>query len=134
MTINNLARYRELLEAKRQELSEGLRTRDPISFQRTPEPEEEAQRATEQDLAVLDRNRLAELLRQVRAALDRIHDGSYGICLSCEEEIEPRRLLAVPWAACCIRCQQTWDEEQAEHSARRRQPVEAEPLLRRRAA
>ena len=130
----DLERYRGLLQAKEHELSESLRTREPISFQRTPEPEEEAQRTAEQDLAVQDRNRAAEMLRQTRAALDRIQDGSYGSCLSCEQEIEPRRLMAVPWAAYCLQCQETWDQAQVERLARQRGSVEAEPPLQRRAA
>ena len=126
--------YKRLLEAREHDLSEGLRTREPISFQRTAELEEEAQRTVEQDLAVQDWNRAAAILRQIRAALDRIEDGSYGTCLSCEQEIEPRRLMAVPWAAHCVRCQETWDQEQAERFARNRSRVEEETPLRRRAA
>ena len=130
----DLERYKALLKAKEHELSESLRTREPISFQRTPEPEEEAQRTAEQDLAVQDRNRAAEMLRQTKGALDRIEDGGYGICLSCEQEIEARRLTAVPWAAYCVRCQETWDQQQTERFARQRGVVEAEAVLRRRAA
>jgi DnaK suppressor protein len=129
----DLERYKGLLEAKQQELAQSLRTREPISFQRTSEPEEEAQRTAEQDLAVQDRNRAAEMLRQTRAALDRIEDGSYGVCLSCEQEIEPRRLAAVPSAAYCVRCQETLDQQEAERFARQR-VVEAETPVRQRAA
>jgi DnaK suppressor protein len=118
--------YKELLEAREQELSKRLRTREQISFPKTPEPEEEAQMTTQQDLAVLDRNQAAALLREVRAALDRIEDGSYGICLSCEDQIPPRRLEAVPWAAYCIQCQEAFDQQQTERRSPRPELVEVE--------
>lgn len=44
-------------------------------------------------------------LEQVRAALQRIADGSYGQCLDCGEPIDERRLTAMPAAAYCIACQ-----------------------------
>lgn len=45
-------------------------------------------------------------LRDVRLALHRIADGSYGVCESCGEEIAPERLMAEPEAARCITCQE----------------------------
>lgn len=41
---------------------------------------------------------------QIRAALARIEDGSYGVCGKCGEDIAPRRLEAVPTATLCIKC------------------------------
>jgi DnaK suppressor protein len=130
----DLGKYKELLEARQQELSKRLWTRDQIFLPKTPEPEEEAQMTAQQDLAVQDRNRAAALFRQVQAALDRIEDGSYGICLSCEDEIPPQRLEAVPWTSYCIQCQQTFDQQQAERTGRRHELVEEGPSLWRRAA
>lgn len=48
---------------------------------------------------------LAEL-RAIRAALERIADGSYGLCVDCGAEIAAERLAAQPSAARCIGCQQ----------------------------
>jgi len=129
-----LAKYKELLEARQQELSQGFRTRSLISLPKTPEPEEEAQMTAEQDLAVQNRNQAAEVLRQVWAALDRIDDGSYGTCLSCDAEIQPQRLEAVPWAPYCIQCQAILDGQQAQGVARHRENVEVQRSLRKRAA
>ena len=47
-----------------------------------------------------------QLLRQVEAAHERLRNGSFGSCLSCEEEIAPKRLSAIPWAAYCVSCQE----------------------------
>ncbi|MGA7769618.1 MAG: TraR/DksA family transcriptional regulator [Candidatus Sulfotelmatobacter sp.] len=42
----------------------------------------------------------------VEEALRRVHDGSFGQCLSCGNEINPKRLEAVPWTRYCIACQE----------------------------
>ena len=52
-----------------------------------------------------------------RGALARVADGSYGICLHCEEEIKPKRLDAVPWTKYCIRCQEASDRHEFEADA-----------------
>ncbi|UCF04127.1 MAG: SpoIIE family protein phosphatase [bacterium] len=45
---------------------------------------------------------LLRLLREVDAALTRINDGTYGLCKTCEECIEPERLIADPLAQYCL--------------------------------
>ncbi|MGA2984168.1 MAG: TraR/DksA family transcriptional regulator [Terriglobia bacterium] len=55
-----------------------------------------------------DENR--RLLQLVSQALERIKDGTYGQCLACEEEVQQKRLEAVPWARHCIECQEKEDQ------------------------
>jgi DnaK suppressor protein len=43
-------------------------------------------------------------IAQIRAALGRIEDGTYGICVTCGESIAPARLEALPFAQHCIDC------------------------------
>ncbi len=45
------------------------------------------------------------ILQLIREALARIEDRSFGICVYCENPIQPKRLEAVPWARHCIQCQ-----------------------------
>lgn len=45
-------------------------------------------------------------LLMVREALDRIEKRTYGECLNCGEQVERKRLEAVPWARLCIKCQE----------------------------
>jgi DnaK suppressor protein len=47
-----------------------------------------------------------ELLRDIEDALDRLGDGTYGICGDCGITISRKRLDAVPWARFCITCQE----------------------------
>jgi DnaK suppressor protein len=44
------------------------------------------------------------LLGEIDAALKRIEDGTYGICVNCGAQISPERLEAMPWATLCIDC------------------------------
>ena len=107
-------KYKSILEARRAELSVGLRNREDIAIQKTPDALDEVQLAGERELAIRNLDRESNLLRSVRGALTRIADGSYGICLHCEEEIKPKRLDAVPWTKYCIRCQEAADRNEFE--------------------
>src|SRR5437588_9383724 len=46
------------------------------------------------------------MLRLIEEALARVADGSFGDCVNCGEEIQPKRLDAIPWTPHCIRCQE----------------------------
>jgi DnaK suppressor protein len=49
-------------------------------------------------------------LRLIDEALERIADGTFGECLNCGEEINQKRLDALPWAPHCFRCQEMLEE------------------------
>jgi DnaK suppressor protein len=114
MNQTEFDKYKKMLEAKQAELSGGLRNRDEIVIEKTPDALDEVQLAGERELAIRNLDREANLLRQVRDALRRIARGSYGVCLHCEEEIKPKRLDAVPWTKYCIRCQEAADRQEFE--------------------
>jgi RNA polymerase-binding protein DksA len=50
------------------------------------------------------REREEQRLVQIEAALQRIEDGSFGLCSSCGKRVNPERLEALPWATDCIDC------------------------------
>jgi len=52
-------------------------------------------------------------LAQVRDALQRIENGTYGKCIDCGRPIEPERLEAVPWTPYCRKDQEIHDREHA---------------------
>ena len=43
-------------------------------------------------------------IHQIQEALKRISEGTYGICARCGEDIDPKRLNALPTATRCISC------------------------------
>lgn len=51
-----------------------------------------------------------QFLQKIEDALERIEDGDYGECSSCEEPIGLKRLEAVPWARLCIKCQELQEQ------------------------
>ena len=74
------------------------------SAERDPEFEEGAQSEHEQfTLSRLSEAQRREIL-QIDAALARIDAGEYGICRDCGNDIDPRRLSALPYALYCTEC------------------------------
>ena len=114
MTKSELNKYRNVLEAKQAELLRMIRNRDGIAIEKSADALDEVQYATERELAIRNLDRDSNLLRNVRAALGRIEEGSFGVCLHCEGDISPKRLAAVPSTAFCIVCQELADRSQYE--------------------
>src|SRR5216110_799469 len=112
MTKNELNKYKTLLEAKQAELAGGLRNREGIAIEKTADAIDEVQLAGERELAIRNLDRESILLRNVKGALARIADGSYGTCIHCEDDISLKRLNAVPWAGFCIKCQEAVDRNE----------------------
>ncbi|HMF78972.1 MAG TPA: TraR/DksA C4-type zinc finger protein [Bryobacteraceae bacterium] len=112
MTKIEVNKFKKILEAKQEELERIVRNRDAITIEKSADALDEVQHASERELAIRNLDRESNLLRNVRAALRRIEDGSFGTCLHCEEEISPKRVAAVPWAAFCIQCQEQADRAQ----------------------
>ena len=108
--------FQEILEQKQAELVHVLRMRDGIAIEKSADPMDEIQYATERDLAIRSADLESNLLRDVRAALRRIREGTFGTCIECETEISPKRLAALPWALRCIKCQDTADGDRQERT------------------
>jgi DnaK suppressor protein len=109
MTKSELDRFRAILTAKVAELERFTRHREGITIERSADQLEEIQAASERALAVCNLDREFNQLRNARAALRRIPEGSFGTCQQCDDDIHPKRLAAVPWATFCIRCQEALD-------------------------
>src|SRR5579862_2380955 len=59
-----------------------------------------------------------QLLQMVDGALSRIREGTFGECISCGKEINPKRLEAVPWTRHCIECQEKLEQGRLEEASR----------------
>ena len=114
---------REILERKQAELAQVLQRRDGIEIEKSADQMDEIQYATERELAMRNVDRESSLLRQVKAALQRIDDGSFGNCMDCESAISPRRLAALPWALLCIQCQESADRDRQERTESLSEPL-----------
>jgi len=114
MTLAETERLTSLLRAKQTELSRSLRNRDEIAIEKASDALDEVQLKEERELAIRNLSRDSNALRLIHRALLRIANGTYGICLHCEEDILPKRMAAVPWAAFCIQCQEKIDRREIE--------------------
>jgi len=109
MTKIQLNGFEHALKDKLAELEDGNRNRDAIAIETSPDELDRIQHGQERELAIGALDRDSKLLREVRAALQRIDAGTFGICFDCKEYISMKRLAAVPWTAACIICQQATD-------------------------
>jgi DnaK suppressor protein len=106
MIATQAQQFARVLTDKRVELGKQLRSRDRITIETSPDELEERVLAAERELALVDLGRVFSTCRQIEAALERVQNDSFGVCLSCEREIGQRRLHALPWAALCVKCQE----------------------------
>jgi len=109
LTKSQLGHYKQILENKALELRQSMSTPAAATIvARREEPVDVADLSTQshEEWIFLNRNSLdMSLLRQIKDALIRIADQSYGICQDCDTPISSKRLEAVPWATYCVRCQ-----------------------------
>jgi DnaK suppressor protein len=106
----NTTRFMQKLLAKQRELDDEI-TRLKTDTQSTDTVEvRDATDSAEADQEIGDAMQkataLTRTLEQVRDALLRIEDGTYGRCAVCGNEIESARLEAIPWAQYCLKDQE----------------------------
>ncbi|MEW6079131.1 MAG: RNA polymerase-binding protein DksA [Thermodesulfobacteriota bacterium] len=75
-----------------------------------PDPTDRASHESDRNFMLRIRDREHKLIKKIRAALDRIEDGTFGQCEMCEEDISIERLKARPVTTRCIKCK-TKEEE-----------------------
>ena len=102
--------FREKLQEKKEEILETFTKNKNYGKEADGEPSQDiadkaANSYTKEFLFSLS-NSERQLLQQVDDALTRIEDRQYGVCASCEDPMNLKRLQAVPWATLCISCQE----------------------------
>ena len=76
------------------------------------EPDEfDYQEVEDREIGFRQRSQLERRLAEIADAQDRLLDGSYGKCIECQDEIDPRRLAANPAVSLCLTCQKLIDGE-----------------------
>jgi DnaK suppressor protein len=66
----------------------------------------------DREISYLLSDRDRSKLQSIDQALERIEQGTYGICESCDAEITPERLKAMPFTRLCVQCQSEREMEQ----------------------
>ena len=83
MTKIQLNQFQNALKSKLADLENGNRNRGAIAIETSPDELDRIQHGQERDLAIGALDRDSKLLREVRAALERIDVGTFGICFDC---------------------------------------------------
>ena len=122
----DVAEYKKRLEAEERELLEGMvqhkkeardsgerEVRDPMDQVVSSEGAEEQFQLATSDWRIIE---------EIRAALERIENGTYGICLDCGRKIDAARLDAIPWTRYCA-------DDQDRHDRGPGGELPAEPTL-----
>ena len=55
-------------------------------------------------------NNERDVLQLVEEALVRVGSDDFGVCVVCEEDMDKKRLEAVPWAKRCLSCQEKQEQ------------------------
>ncbi|MFO7577381.1 MAG: RNA polymerase-binding protein DksA [Pelovirga sp.] len=107
MDKKTLAEFKELLTRQLAELLQEAgktvseMTEEHVNF---ADPTDRASLESDRNFELRIRDRERKLISKIRQALDRIEEGTYGHCESCDVEISPDRLRARPVTTLCIEC------------------------------
>ncbi|MFH1885712.1 MAG: RNA polymerase-binding protein DksA [Pseudomonadota bacterium] len=69
-----------------------------------PDPTDRATAETDRNFMLRIRDRESKLIKKIKKALDRIENGSFGVCEECGDDITMKRLKARPVTTQCIEC------------------------------
>ena len=111
MDNRQIQRFKTRLEIRKHELRVTIEHQLKNARMVEPEPDavDQAYRELDKESLLQRGNQEQQLLRMVESALGRIGDGSFGQCVSCRNEIDSKRLEAVPWTLYCIQCQEDFE-------------------------
>lgn len=121
--------FRKLLTRRLEELAmEAEKTKNTVkaSEESASDPMDQASNQLERDFLLRLRDRESKLIVKIKEALERIENGSFGVCEECGEEISLKRLRARPMATLCIHCKH--EQEALEKKNGPGKPTELSPL------
>jgi DnaK suppressor protein len=120
MDKKKLETFRKRLEERQQSLRKAVsRTEEDGRVADQDSAQDIADRAASsytKEFLFSQSNNDRQLLQMVETALHRIREGNFGECVGCGNEINPKRLEAVPWTRYCIGCQEKVEKGQLEEA------------------
>jgi len=118
MEKDRLEFFRELLNGRLEDLlknAEGTVNDMTDILESFPDPTDRASLESDRNFTLRIRDRERKLIVKIKEALERIEDGTYGVCDRCGGDISEKRLMARPVTTCCIECKK---KEEAIEKAR----------------
>ncbi len=114
MEKKRLETFKKRLEERQQELRRNVSRSEQdgraADIESTQDIADRAASSYNKEFLFHQSNSERQLLQMVEGALSRIHEGTFGQCISCGGEINPKRLEAVPWTRHCIACQEKLEQ------------------------
>ncbi len=122
MEKKRLEQFKKRLETRQQELrrlvSRNVQDGRAADEQAAQDIADKAANSYTKEFLFHQSNNDRQLLQLVEEALSRIREGSYGECVNCGNELNAKRLEAVPWTRYCIACQEKVERGLLEESSR----------------
>jgi DnaK suppressor protein len=115
MSKQKLQYFRNLLGERLEELfNEANKTVSGMTDfdDNLPDPSDRATLESDRNFTLRIRDRERKLIGKIKEALERIDNGSYGICEICGEEISEARLKARPMTTLCIECKRKQETDE----------------------
>ncbi len=108
--VDQTAGYRSALLAERARITGGNQKElEILVLPGSLAMEDQAPLMHDQFVALRQHRMDRRKLKLIDAALERLDRGEFGLCAECEDPIPVKRLNVVPWAACCVPCQDRTD-------------------------
>ena len=108
MTQTQIARLKTLIDTKRRELVSQIhaQTNQIAVNESEADPIDQIQSMNIREETATQLGKRSRVLAEIDRSLHAINDGTYGLCIDCEEPISLKRLETIPWAPRCLSCQQ----------------------------
>lgn len=108
----NLEAIKKTLLQRKQELEKELirLSQEKFSDDQVQDPGDQALSSTMEMLNTSLQDTEREEYKRIEQALEKIEDGTYGICIDCGQNISEKRLSSFPNAARCLSCQEAFEE------------------------
>ena len=121
MEKSKLRYYKKILEQHLAALADGAKETvdDMVDDDDTfPDPNDRATLESDRNFVLRIRDREWKLKAKIEEALERIADGTFGVCESCGEDISEERLNVRPVTTLCIKCKEEQEKQEKARQAR----------------
>lgn len=114
MDKKRLDYYKKKLQSKREDLVKSIARTEEEGRAADDDPTvdlaDKAANSYTKEFLFGQNNTDRNTLQLIDEALERIKNGTYGVCVQCETELQQKRLEAVPWARNCTSCQEKHEQ------------------------
>jgi DnaK suppressor protein len=116
MDNKKIEHFREILNSSLSDLmvdvEKNVSEMNKVDEEHFADPADRASHETDRNFTLRVKDRERKLVAKVKEAIERLDDGSYGICELCGEDISDKRLEVRPVTTYCIECKKEAEEDE----------------------